>query len=164
MADRTGIVMEIKNKKACIMTPGGEFLEVKIKGTIPTIGSVYTSSQVNKIPFYKYATVAASLLVFISTGGIAYAYYTPTASVTLNTSLELKLNRWNKIIKTAPLNKEGENLLNSLNVKNKNINDGLNLLVEKYENKEEKISLDITSEKNKDLDLSNFKDSSKEKN
>lgn len=163
MADKTGIVMEIKNKKACIMTPGGEFLEVKIKGTVPAIGSAYTSSQVNKIPFYKYAAVAASLVVFISTGGIAYAYYTPTTSVTLDTSLELKLNRWNKIIKTSPLNKTGEKLLNSLNVKNKNINDGLNLLIEKYENKQGKISLDITSEKNKDLDLSNFKDSSKEK-
>ncbi|MFU0825748.1 anti-sigma factor domain-containing protein [Clostridium sp.] len=163
MFDKTGIVMEIKNKKARILTPSGEFAEVKIKGTVPAIGSTYTGTQTMKIPFYKYAAAAACLIISVSTGGAAYAYYTPTASVTLNTDLELKLNRWNKIIKALPLNENGKELLSSMDLENRNVNDGLCLIIEKSEPNVSKISLDITSKKDKPVDLSSFKDSSKEK-
>lgn len=156
--------MEIKNKKASLMTPSCEFVKVKIKGAVPEIGSTYTGSSVNKMPFCKYAVVAASLLIFISTGGVAYAYYTPTAAITLNDDLQIKLNRWNKIIKTLPLTKEGESLLHSSDIKNKNINDGLNVLTEKSKESTNEISLQVTSNTNKPLDLSKFEDSSKEEN
>ncbi|KYH29652.1 MULTISPECIES: anti-sigma factor domain-containing protein [Clostridium] len=163
MLDKTGIVMEIKNKKARILTPSGEFVEVKINGSIPTIGSVYTGTQIRKIPFYKYAAAAACLIISISTGGAAYAYYTPTASITLNTDLELKLNRWNKIIKALPLNENGKELLSSMNLENRDVNDGLGLIMEKSEQNGLEISLDITSKEDKLVDLSKFKDSSKKK-
>lgn len=163
MLDKTGIVMEIKNKKARILTPSGEFVEVKINGSTPTIGSVYTGTQIRKIPFYKYAAAAACLIISISTGGAAYAYYTPTASITLNTDLELKLNRWNKIIKALPLNENGKELLSSMNLENRDVNDGLGLIMEKSEQNGLEISLDITSKEDKLVDLSKFKDSSKKK-
>lgn len=163
MASKTGIVMEIKNKKACIMTSSGEFAEVKITGTVPEIGSTYTGLAVSKVPFYKYVAAAACLILFISTGGIAYAYYTPTALVTLDKALELKINRWNKIIETNSLNEEGKKLLKSSNVKNKNINDGLNILMEESKKSNVKISMDVTVHGDETLDLPNFKSLSEKK-
>lgn len=163
MADKTGVVMEIKNKRVSLMTPSGEFIEVKINRTVPVIGSIYTGTVINKIPFYKYATIAACLLIFVSTGGVAYAYYTPTSSITLNNALKLKLNRWNKIIKALPLNEDGENLLASLDIKNKNINDGLNLIMEESKSATDQISLEITSPSDDSVDLSKFENTLKEK-
>lgn len=163
MASKTGIVMEIKNKKACIMTSSGEFAEVKISGTVPEIGSIYTGLAVSKVPFYKYVAAAACLIFFISTGGIAYAYYTPTASVTLDKALELKVNRWDKIIETKSLNEEGEKLLKSSKIKNKNINDGLNIIMEESKKNNVKVSMDVTVDGDKTLDLPNFKSLSEKK-
>lgn len=179
MTNKTGIVMEIKNKKACIMTADGEFAEVKIAGDSPSIGSSYTGITVTKIPFFKYASAVACLLLFTSIGGVAYGYYKPITSIVLdlNPSLELKANKWNRIIKTLPLNNDGEKLLASLNVKNKSIDEALSMILNEAENehfidtKKDKvsqmISLNITSLGDSSINISNlnkFKSAVKEKN
>jgi len=136
MISKTGIVLEIKDRKACIMTPSGEFAEVKILGDSPAIGSTYTGAIEQKLPLFKYIAAAACFILFITTGSTAYAYYTPVASVVvdLNPSLELKINKWNRIIKAAALNEDGEKMLDSLSIKNKTIDDGLSMIVEEAEN------------------------------
>ena len=174
MNSRTGIVMEIKYRKACIMTPDGEFTEVKIGNTIPSIGSTYTGVIEKKLPFYKYVAAAACLVLFTSIGSGAYAYYTPTTSVvvSINPALELKLNRWNKIIKTIALNEDGNKLANSIDIENKDIDTGLSMILEEAERehfinendaKEQKISLNITSSKDISLALPKFEEKASSK-
>lgn len=175
MNSRTGIVVEIKHKKACIMTPDGEFTEVKIGGAIPTIGSTYTGITYKKLPFHKYIAAAACLVLFTSIGSGAYAYYTPTASVVvnINPALELKLNRWHKIIKTIALNEDGSQLANSIDIKNKDIDTGLTMILEEAErenfiNKDEteeepRVSLNITSSKDISLALPKFEEKASSK-
>lgn len=180
MANKTGIVMEIKNKKACIMTADGEFVKVKIFGDSPTMGSSYTGVTAAKISFFKYASAVACLLLFTSMGGVAYGYYKPITSIVLdiNPSLELKANKWNRIIKTLPLNDDGEKLLTSLNVKNKSVDEALSVIIDEAENEhfidttkdkvsQQTISLNITSSRDSSIDVANlnkFKSAAKEKN
>lgn len=165
--------MEIKNKYAYILTPDGEFAKVKIKGSVPSIGSTYSGQPSSKLPLSKYASIAACFILFFSFSGAAYAYYTPVASLVLksNPSIELKINRWNKIIKTLPLNDTGKNILNSVNIKNKSVNEGLNIILNEADKEnffknepDKKISLDVNSDRNLDLNINELENKLKEKN
>lgn len=165
--------MEIKNKYAHILTPDGEFVKVKIKGSVPSIGSTYSGQPSSKLPLSKYASIAACFILFFSFSGAAYAYYTPVASLVLksNPSIELKINRWNKIIKTLPLNDTGKNILNSVNIKNKSVNEGLNIILNEADKEnffknepDKKISLDVNSDRNLDLNINELENKLKEKN
>lgn len=167
--NRTGIVLQLEKNKAILMTSSGEFAKVKIPGKAPNIGETYTGKIYKENNLIKYATAIACLLFVFLTGGGAYAYYSPvtTVQVSINPSLELKLNRLNRIIKYSPLNKDGEVLLTHLNIKNSNIDDGLNQIVEEakkekfinenYIKAEKFISVSIASgDKSKSLKLAKF--------
>jgi len=166
---KTGIVLQLEKNKAILMTASGEFVKVKIASKAPKAGETYTGKIYKNNNLMKYAaTVACLLLIFLSGGG-AYAYYSPVATVqvSINPSLELKLNRFNRIIKYVPLNKDGEVLLSHLNIKNITIEDGLYKIVEEakkenfindnYTKAGKIISISITSgDKSKSLKLSKF--------
>lgn len=124
--------MQLDKRCALVMTSGGQFLKLKVRRNMPAVGEVYTGELVKATPFYKYAAAAASLAFVLFSGTATYAYYTPTSSVVvdINPSIELKLNRWNRIIKALPLNSDGEKVLSSLNIKHKSVNDGLDSIVE----------------------------------
>lgn len=167
--------MEIKNKSAYILTPDGEFVKVKIKGTVPSIGGTYSGQPSNKIPLSRYASIAACFILFFSFGGAAYAYYTPVASLVLkmDPSIELKINRWNKIIETLPLNDDGKTILDSVDLKNKSVNEGLNMILDEATKEnlikpepenDKKISLDVNSDKALDLNINEFENKVKDKN
>lgn len=165
--------MEIKNKYVHILTPDGEFVKVKIKGNVPSIGSTYSGQPSSKLPLSKYASIAACFILFFSFSGAAYAYYTPVASLVLksNPSIELKINRWNKIIKTLPLNDNGKNILNSVNIKNKSVNEGLTIILDEADKEnflknepDKKISLVVNSDRNLDLNINELENKLKEKN
>ncbi|MCY6370201.1 anti-sigma factor domain-containing protein [Clostridium ganghwense] len=174
MNNKTGIVMELKNKTACILTNDGEFVEIRIQGKSPSIGSTYSGPTSSKLPLYRYAAIAACLIFFISFGGAAYAYYTPVASiiVKINPSIELKINKWNRIIEALPLNDDGKDILNSVTIKNKAVDEGLNILLDEADKEHfinktqdnQKISLDVTSDKNLNLNIDDFENKVKNSN
>jgi len=166
---KTGVVLQVEKNKAILMTASGEFIKVKIAAKAPKLGETYTGKIHKENNLFKYAAAVACLLFMFLSGGGAYAYYSPvtTVQVSINPSLELKLNRFNKIIKYSPLNKDGEVLLSHLSIKNVNIDDGLNQIVEEakkehfindnYIKTEKIISINITSgNKDKSLKLSKF--------
>ncbi|MDF2674588.1 MAG: hypothetical protein K0R09_2856 [Clostridiales bacterium] len=128
----TGIVMQTEKRYAFIMTNNGEFLKVKVTNPMPNLGEIYSGEVAKETPFYKYTAAAASLLFVLLSGTASYAYYTPTASVVvdINPSIEIQVNRWDRILTTTALNKDGEKVLASLNIKNKVLSDGLDLIVE----------------------------------
>jgi hypothetical protein len=177
MKSSTGVVMQLEKKHAFIMTSTGEFLKVMLDGRAPNIGEVYSGKLAKTIPFYKYTAVAASMLFVLLSGGISYAYYTPTASieVNINPSIELKVNRWDKILKSVPLNSDGEKVLSTLNIKNKTLNDGLDLIIEEakkdnfinesYIESGKVITVSVKDNKlDKKLDLSKFEAYAKKNN
>jgi hypothetical protein len=167
---KTGIVISIMNKKAGIMTSKGEFVYIKTSKILPKVGEIYTGELCKKnLSLYKYAITAASLMFIFISSSSAYSYYTPvtTIVVSINPSVSLEANRWDKIISSKALNSDGSLILNNVKLKNKSIDDGLELLVkeaktenfinEKYVDDKKVISVDIKSNKNNSIDISNFK-------
>lgn len=161
---RTGIVMKLGKNYACIMTDNGEFLKVRIKEHTPKIGAIYTGKVICRSSFLRYASVAACAAIIALSLGFFKIYYTASASVvvTINPSVRLGTNRWGIIIKTEGLNEDGKKLLASVKIKNKQLNEGLNLLVKEavkenyvtedyYNNKLKTGTSDKTGSKNVDI-------------
>lgn len=168
--NKTGLVMRAERNSVSIMTSSGEFFKVEIISKVPKIGDEYTGKLKKENSFLKKLVTAACLLFMVLSGGGVYAYYTPTSSVVINInpSIELSANRWNKIIKYLALNKDGETILNAISIKNKSLNEGLNLIVEQskkddfineeYIKASKVISIQISEKNNKGVDLSKFED------
>ncbi|MCB2361759.1 anti-sigma factor domain-containing protein [Clostridium estertheticum] len=167
--NKTGIVINIINKKAGIMTSSGEFLYIKISKGLPNIGEIYTGELYKKNLFiYKYVISVASLMFVLVSSAYAHSYYTPVSTIILriNPSISIDANKWNKIINSKPLNTDGALILNNIKLKNKSIDVGLGLLVkeaktenfinEKYVSDKKVINLDIKSSKPISIDISNF--------
>ena len=78
------------------------------------------------------AAVWAAVLAVVLLAGIRWVYFTPTAyiSIDINPSLELGINRLDRIISVTAYNEEGQLLADSLNIRNMNYLDGLNQLLE----------------------------------
>ena len=116
--------------------------------------------------------MAASLLIIFICSIFIKTYNAPVSSVTIkiNPSIKLQANRWNKIINVTPLNKDGTNLLKNLNLKNKGLEKGINLILEEakkenyinndYKNSSKAISIDFTGDTSS-LNLSNIENNLK---
>ncbi|AKN30661.1 hypothetical protein Ccar_07385 [Clostridium carboxidivorans P7] len=172
MESKKGIVISVEKKFVSILTCDGEFLNVYVDNerNIPNIGEEYEGLLTKKgtisSNLFKYA--AACLIFFmILSGGSAYAYYTPVSTivVNINPSLEMKLNRWDRVIDVKPLNEDGVKLLKEINIKNDVVDKALMEILERSE-KDKFINEDYTKENKivtlniegkKDVDLSGFK-------
>lgn len=173
---KSGLVVETNKRYACLLSSDGQFINVAIKGKVPLKGEIYTGELYKKTPVYRLPLIAAIIVFMIFLSGGFYTYYTPAAEVTItiNPAVRLNLNVWNKIISSVPLNEDGEKLLSSLQLKNKDLNTGLDMIVnqakvDKFINQtnvdsEKVISVEVTSNKNKKLDLSEFQQSVKAQN
>lgn len=124
-----GIIFEIENEKAVVMKNNGEFVSIKArpgwkKGDVVTV-SVRTST------FNLFAAVAACFLLFISASVFgAGIYFEETALISLdvNPSIELSVNRFDRVISVRSLNEDGDNILAQTNVKNKPIDNAISAL------------------------------------
>lgn len=103
--------------------------------------------------FAKLKSVLLFLIIIIILGAtiFLYAYFTPTAFVIVdaNASINLKVNRWNKIIDVSSLNENGNTVLSSAKLKYKNINDGLILILSTAEQNNYIDALSTDNEKQK---------------
>ncbi|NFQ68708.1 anti-sigma factor domain-containing protein [Clostridium sporogenes] len=175
--NKKGIVMEIHKNKIGILTSSGEFIYVANSTVSPNLGEIYESEEIKlKSSAYKnikkFSVMAASLLIIFICSIFIKTYNAPVSSVTIkiNPSIKLQANRWNKIINVTPLNKDGTNLLKNLNLKNKGLEKGINLILEEakkenyinndYKNSSKAISIDFTGDTSS-LNLSNIENNLK---
>ncbi|MCT8977127.1 anti-sigma factor domain-containing protein [Clostridium sp. CX1] len=179
MDNTTGIVMEIKKNIAYLMTSTGEFTKVKVDKSkpIPSIGSQYSGLPVQNVfmnnNLLRYTSAACLALVIFLSGGTAYTYYKPVSTVTvsINPSMELKSNLWNRVIYVSPLNEDGNKLLKEISVKNKAVDDALtnileqakkdNFINDNYKKDNKVITINISG---KDMKLSSFQKEVKKDN
>jgi hypothetical protein len=86
---------------------------------------------------YKNLTaIAASFLILIMLSSGVYAYYTPYSyvSVDINPSMELYVNRFDKVIGVHAFNEEAAQIIKASNgMKNKNVDDALEQVLNKAE-------------------------------
>ncbi|MDP4143554.1 MAG: anti-sigma factor domain-containing protein [Bacillota bacterium] len=129
--NKTGLVMKIEKNSAVLATSAGEFVKVAISTPAPKIGETYTGTVKKEISYTRHLAAAVALFAIFLFGGSAYAYNTPmaTVQVNINPSIELKTNRFDRIITATPINGDGETLLKQLKLKNKKIDDALILVI-----------------------------------
>ena len=148
------------------MTSDGEFVHVKIKNSIPHIGDEYCG-EVYKKPLFLRPAAAAACFAFLFFGAnTAYAYYTPVSSIYFetNSSVRLDTNKWDKVIKAVPLDKNAEKLLKYTSVKNHPINEALTIIAqeakkENYIDADRKNNIKVSVKYNKNakkIDFSSF--------
>ena len=131
--NKTGLVLKVEKNKATLLTNTGEFVKVVFSKSMPKIGETFSGVVQNQRNYLKYLTAAVALfIVFLSGGGAANAYYTAVATikVSINPSVELKVNRFDKIIKSSPINADGVALLKNLQLNNKNTDEALTLMID----------------------------------
>lgn len=172
--------MEVNKNKVGLLTSGGEFVYVKNLTICPSIGEIYESEEIiKKSPFYKntkkLSIVAASLLIIFLFSTFFRFYNTAAYAVTIdiNPCIKLELNKWNKIIKITALNTDGTNVIKNLNLKNKTLETGIQLILKEaqrenyindnYKNGSKSINLDFKGDVSRlditdiENDLKNFK-------
>lgn len=91
---------------------------------------VYARKKKRTSPLRNFAAAAAcALLVFLAGG--SYLYFTPTAyiSVDVNPSLELGINRFDRIVSVTGYNEDGKALADSLDLKYMDYSDALESLL-----------------------------------
>lgn len=126
-------MLKVKGTTAVIMTPGGQFVKVRVKGRSPAVGELYCGEALgtSKTFIRCVAMAAAVVLVLISFSALKL-YYTAYASVVvdINPSIELVINRWERIIKAVPLNEDGGKVLSGIKLINLSLDAGLKRIVD----------------------------------
>lgn len=93
------------------------------------------SNSKKKFTKLKAVFIYIVLTFILLTVGFSYIYFTPTSFVIIdvNTSINITTNRWDKIISASSLDYKGKKILKETNIKYKNIDDGLTLILSNAE-------------------------------
>ncbi len=120
-----GIIVEINNNDAVILTNDGLF--TKVKNHNYTVGQAITIQE-SRNTYSKLIAGAASMAAAFAVCTIgAYAWFTPTDYVSLdvNPSVEYSLNTFDRILEVKGVNDDGDELLDNLDLKNMTIEDAV---------------------------------------
>ena len=119
MKAQTGIVMKIEKNTAVVMKNGGEFVSLPANRSWKT-GEVILLPEKRRSLRPCYTAAACLALVFTLGAGSFHYYYAQTSlvSIDVNPSIELGINRFNRVVETRALNPEGEQILAEQNLKN----------------------------------------------
>jgi len=86
-----------------------------------------------RVNYFRYAMVSLAFLFLVGMGGFLYLNLNPVSylQVEVNPSIELELNRFNRVIGIS--DRENLDSFNEINIKYKSLDEALNLLYEFYE-------------------------------
>ena len=123
-----GIIAEVRGNHMIVIAKNGDFSRCK-KLPNCNIGDEINIPERNMKSIYKNLTaVAACFLILIMLSSGVYAYYTPYSyvSVDMNPSLELYVNRFERVIEVHAFNDEALQIIKaSKGIKNKNVSAAL---------------------------------------
>ncbi|PXX56888.1 anti-sigma factor-like protein [Hungatella effluvii] len=113
---KMGIIIEITGKEAVIMKNGGDFVSLPAKEGWKKGDIVPIKTKQRSRRFLTAAAAIAACLCFVVTGGGYHYYYAQAAliSVDVNPSIELSVNRLDRVTSSSALNEDGEALLSSV--------------------------------------------------
>jgi len=117
---KTGIVFQINGRKAILLKPDGSFVSVPARSDWQ-VGETVPISQPIKTRRTSFLAAAACLALVVLGGfGLNRFYASPVALISLdvNPSIELSVNRLNRITAFTALNDEGTEILAEANIKN----------------------------------------------
>ncbi len=113
---KMGIIIEITGKEAVIMKNGGDFVSLPAKEGWKKGDIVPVKTKQRSRRFLTAAAAIAACLCFVVTGGGYHYYYAQAAliSVDVNPSIELTVNRLDRVTSSSALNEDGEALLSGV--------------------------------------------------
>ncbi|MDD4803109.1 MAG: hypothetical protein PHF24_09255 [Syntrophomonas sp.] len=124
MTREKGIVLEVGEKWAIVLTQQGKYKRIKTKDFLQ-VGEIW---QEPTGYLMRYALVAAILLVLLGAG---FSFLPVTAYAQISSGVELGLNRWEMVVTTRPLNDEGSQLLQEVSLKGKTLEKAVEVIVDK---------------------------------
>lgn len=116
-----------------------------------------SKQNTSQVRFRKRHIAAIICFCFVLIGAAGYySYFTPISaiSVDVNPSIELGINRFDKVISVKGFNEDGRMLVSSLNIRFLNYQDALNQIltnenIQKYVNKNQLISITVIGQNEK---------------
>jgi|GEM_PF-3492767 len=135
--DERGLVLEIQGQEVIVLTPGGEFRRVKAPQPFPKVGEEImlppTSSWMWSRVRLTFAVAALIFLAFglariFGPGGLAIEKPSLYVAVDINPSLELALNKEERVVEANSLNTEGKVLLEGLNLRGQHVQDAIRII------------------------------------
>jgi hypothetical protein len=128
-----GIIAEIHGRSMIVIAKNGDFIKCK-KLLNCEIGDEVNIPAKNIQSIYKkISTIAASFIILAMLSSGVYAYYTPYSyvSIDINPSLELYINRFDRVIGVHAFNEDAQKVITaSSGIKNKNIDAALEQIID----------------------------------
>lgn len=126
---KRGVIMELRDGTAVLMDGSGDIASVSACPDWRVGDTVEFPQKQNHMT--RWAALAAALVLVIGGGVFGKAYFTPYSLVSLdvNPSVELSLNRFDRVISARAMNDEGAELLRISGVQNKTAEEALNVLL-----------------------------------
>lgn len=157
----TGVILKCLKKTAVILTPFGDFVNIKpYETSLFQSGCVCTGTLKRDFNFYKYPIIAILFFSIILSAASAFLYCRPfrTVLIQANSTIKLDVNLWNRVVKVTPLSTYGNKIVKSLDLFNVSTDRSISLILRKAKdiniiNSDTKISIFITGSKNLQLSL-----------
>lgn len=132
MQQPKGIIMQVSDSYAIVMTPDRQFRRVPVHAGM-TIGQEIEIPKEEprfKIAWRKFAMVAASLALAVGLWQ-ASVFLQPEqvsayVALDINPSLELSINKDKEVLQVTPLNEDAETLIKNLKLKGKSVEEAVN--------------------------------------
>jgi len=138
MKRKTGVVVKVDKEYICVRTVKGEFYNLKPQENTPKIGDIYSSTIATPKKLAVRRIVFLSIIaILILVGMNIYRYFSSSASVVLSIppTIQLKINKWNKVIAVTPTSTPGRTLVANLDLKGNSLEKALQLILEEAKNK-----------------------------
>ncbi|MGE5391325.1 MAG: hypothetical protein ACM3PE_09715 [Deltaproteobacteria bacterium] len=113
MATIKGVVLERKGNRVTVLTDSGEFKEFWHSGPAD-VGEMIVKRVYGDYGIYA----AAVLMLFLITSQmVSFMTVSAYAQVEINPRIELGINRFDRVVSTAAINSDGEQVLNHISLK-----------------------------------------------
>lgn len=135
------VVVDTSGKYAVVLNKKGEFIKIRNKDSLQVGYEIEVPSIINFTSTMKLTKVAsiAAIFLFVAFIGLgAYGYTVPYSyiDIDINPSVEITTNIYDRVIDVVSLNEDGRELLTKLDsIKNKGIEDGIDSILDKAEEK-----------------------------
>lgn len=125
------IVMEVNNKSCTVLTSGGDFRVVRLKGDFRPGQEILLPERSAGI--LRYALAAACLAFIILTAGLWKFWTLPAVAayvcLDINPSVEMALDGNSVVRKVNPLNEDGKKLIEGLDIEGKDVREAVQELI-----------------------------------
>jgi hypothetical protein len=127
------IVMDIDGKYAVVLDKKGSFQKIKNDGKLQ-VGYEIEMMDISRISagfVTRIASIAAAVVLMVGVGYGAYSYSQPYSyvDVDINPSIELTVNRFDRILKAEAINRDGARILSQGSFAHKSFKEGVDQIL-----------------------------------